>query len=142
MTFLPDVNVWLAIVVQNHPHNPLAATWFNSTVNRLWLCRITELGVLRLLTNSTVMEGAPNTPRQAMNSIEELLSDPRIRFLEEPLGFSQQWRAAAPQTPRGPNYWTDAYLISLCAAVDCTLVTFDRALARNSGPKIRLLLEN
>ena len=39
----------------------------------------------------------------------------------------------------GPNFWTDAYLISLCASTESTLVTFDRALARSKDCRIRLL---
>ncbi len=139
MTCLPDLNVWLALAVDTHPHHAPAKRWFEDNADHLVFCRITEMGLLRLLTNSTVMSGAPLTAAGAWKVLDSLLGDPNIGFLKEPATFGDHWRLTSAAGKIGPNFWTDAYLTSLCAASGCGLVTFDRALAKRKGIEIRLL---
>ncbi len=52
MTYLPDVNVWIALAAERHAHHMRAREWFATLADeRLVFCRITQLGFLRLLTN-------------------------------------------------------------------------------------------
>lgn len=140
MTCLPDLNVWLALVVDGHPHHARARRWLEESGDaRLVFCRVTEMGLLRLLTNRTVMSGAPLTAAAAWKVLDALLGDPRIAFLKEPANFDASWRRNSNAGKIGPHFWTDAYLSSLCAASGCSLVTFDRALARRHGTSVRLL---
>jgi hypothetical protein len=55
--FFPDLNVWLALSVAGHMHNPAAWGWpSRQPANRkLIFSRHTQLGWLGLLTNSRVM---------------------------------------------------------------------------------------
>jgi len=55
--FFPDLNVWLALSVNRHSHNAVAWTWLNRLPDdtRLIFSRYTQLGLLRLLTNTAVM---------------------------------------------------------------------------------------
>jgi hypothetical protein len=56
MIYLPDVNVWIALASDQHIHTASATAWLQSVRNeQVAFCRITELGLLRLLTNVHVM---------------------------------------------------------------------------------------
>ena len=52
MTYLPDVNVWIALAADKHIHHSVARSWFTKVQDeKLAFCRITQLAFLRLLTN-------------------------------------------------------------------------------------------
>ena len=58
-SYLVDINVWLALTWDSHPQHVSASRWYTS-LNRsgdstLLFCRLTMLGLLRLLTNRAVM---------------------------------------------------------------------------------------
>jgi len=139
MNYLPDVNVWIAFAAGHHTHHSVAKRWFDNAADRMVFCRVTELGLFRMLTNTRVMDGNALTADEAWTIRMQFQSDPRIGFAIEPAGFDVHWRRTANPGSIGPNFWTDAYLISLCASTESTLVTFDRALARSKDCRIRLL---
>ncbi len=57
MTYLHDVNVWIALAGERHTHNLVARNWFSNLHDeKLFFCRLTQLGFLRLLTNKHVMQ--------------------------------------------------------------------------------------
>ena len=61
----PDINVWVALTHGAHVHHQVARDWFDSLGAdvRLSFCRLTQLGLLRLLTAEAVMgEEAMNQP--------------------------------------------------------------------------------
>lgn len=89
MTCLLDLNVWLALAVDTHPHHAQAKIWFEKNEDQLVFCRITEMGLLRLLTNSVVMSGAPITAASAWEVLDSLRGDPNIGFLKEPATFGE-----------------------------------------------------
>ena len=140
MTYLPDVNVWIALAIDIHVHNSIANRWVERLGSaELAFCRITEMGLLRLLTNRHVMDGAPLTASEAWKTRDRILGDPRILIVNEREDFAEHWRRTSLAGRVSPNFWTDAYLISLCASTGCTLVTFDRALARQKRCSVLLL---
>jgi len=140
MIYLPDVNVWVAFAIDRHQHHPVAKRWFEEAASDgLAFCRVTELGLLRLLTNSKVMDGAPLSAAEAWGIRDQFGRDHRTFVLQEGEDFIKHWRQTAIAGTVGPNFWTDAYLISLCAATGCTLVTFDRALAKQKKCEVTLL---
>jgi predicted nucleic acid-binding protein len=51
MTCFPDVNVWIALAVGEHIHNRGARKWLDTVEDDVVFCRITQMGLLRLLTN-------------------------------------------------------------------------------------------
>jgi uncharacterized protein len=56
MIYLSDVNVWVAFASDWHVHHPVAKSWLEGLgTEQIAFCRITDLGFLRLLTNSRVM---------------------------------------------------------------------------------------
>jgi predicted nucleic acid-binding protein len=51
MTYLPDVNVWIALAAERRAHHRVARQWFSNVQDeKLVFCRLTQLGFLRLLT--------------------------------------------------------------------------------------------
>ena len=53
---LPDVNVWIALAAEGHIHHVPAREWFAAQPDAsVAFCRITQMGLLRLLTNPNVM---------------------------------------------------------------------------------------
>src|SRR5260370_35616742 len=87
------------------------------------LCRITQMGFLRLLTNSNVMGRAPRTIVQAWETFAQLRADRRLVFAAEPDRVESAWRQLMTQASVGPSSWTDAYLAAFAEAHSYSLVT-------------------
>ena len=87
MIYLPDVNVWVALTSDRHVHHVVAKEWFqNLGSEQVAFCRITELSLLRLLTNHHVMGEDVLQPHLAWQVYDELRADPRVVFLPERVG--------------------------------------------------------
>jgi toxin-antitoxin system PIN domain toxin len=81
MTYLPDVNVWIALVAERSVHHDAARRWFAETEPEvLVFCRITQLGVLRLLTNRHVMQKEVLSPEVAWAAYRDLRKNPADRI--------------------------------------------------------------
>ena len=142
MTFLADVNVWLALSVIDHVHHEQALVWFHEAQDHdIVFCRVTQKGFLRLLTNPRIMGPDVFTASKAWETYDTLLRNAHIGFLPEPAGIEDHWRTQTQGPHSGPNFWTDAYLAAFAAAAELTIVTFDRALGRRKNVVVRLLSE-
>ena len=140
-TFLfPDVNVWLALAHDIHPHHKSAATWERSLPANavLGFCRFTQLGLLRLLTNSAAMQDDVLTQAQAWKAFDALLRLSTARMLEEPRGIESIFRTRSNREEVSTKQWADAYLAAFAEAASLTLVTFDKALATQGNGAILL----
>ena len=75
-----DINVWLALSSREHSHFESAWAWYKrlppSTV--LLFCRITQLGLLRLLTTQSVMGQGTLTQAQAWEAYDRLVERPEV----------------------------------------------------------------
>ena len=61
---LVDANVWLALAVDAHFHHATARAWFEGQPDESCaFCRITQMALLRHLTNAKIM-GAANVLAQ------------------------------------------------------------------------------
>lgn len=128
---LPDVNVWIALAAEGHLHHVLARGWFAAQPDAsVAFCRITQMGLLRLLTNPNVMGRSPRTIPQAWEIFAQLRGDRRLVFATEPNGVEPAWREFMTRPGVGPSSWTDAYLAAFAQAHSYLLVTFDIAFAR------------
>lgn len=127
----PDVNVWLALTCERHVHHNAAKRWFESLDDgaRLFFCRVTQLGLLRLLTTQAVM-GSDEVMSQgaAWQAYDRWLQDDRISFLAEPPALEEAFRAMSRLRRPAPKEWADSYLAAFALVTDLTLVTFDHAL--------------
>jgi uncharacterized protein len=140
MTFFPDVNVWLALVVAEHTHSGAAQNWAQqATSDWIVLNRITQMGLLRMLTNSSVMGRDALTGAAAWLVADELLERENIRLVKEPDGLERNWRDLTPKGRISPNFWTDAYLAAFARTTGFTLVTFDRGFAKHCDIPLKIL---
>ncbi|MGD0497217.1 MAG: TA system VapC family ribonuclease toxin [Bryobacteraceae bacterium] len=141
MTCLPDVNVWIALVVEQHIHHAAARRWFEEAQDdSLAFCRVTQTGFMSLLTNPRVMAEDALTPSRAWQLLDMFYEDSRILFAAEPPGLEASWRVLTKARVPGANFWTDAYLAAFASAAGHTLVTFDRSFHRFDKLKLRWLV--
>lgn len=140
MTYLPDVNIWIALSAGEHVHHRAAATWFDAIENDMVaFCRVTQMGFLRLLTNARVMFADVFTARQAWRWLDQLMHDDRVVFAAEPSGLEQVWRRMTGRHEAGANFWTDTYLAAFGKTSGYTIVTFDRHFEKQEDLAVRLL---
>jgi len=136
-SFFPDLNVWLALSVYGHRHTAEAWNWLNLLPReaRLIFSRYTQVGLLRLLTNQSVMGEQTLTLRKAWAVYDQWLDDPRVEFYPEPRGLDAGFRAAtAPFAGKAASKWVgDCYLLAFARHSHAALATFDKALHDLAG---------
>ena len=129
----PDVNVWLALVWSHHQHSRIAVDGYrNSSPEKLFFCRITQLSLLRLLTTNAVMGEDVVTMRKAWEIYDELYLDTWIQFLEEPAGLDRNLGKLTAKNASSPKLWADAYLAAFGDTAGLRVVTFDAAIRTHS----------
>ena len=133
-SFLVDVSVWIALTYDRHVDHDLVRRWFESSEeDQLSFCRISQLGLLRLLTNSALMGGDVLSQQEAWKIYDRTRGHPRVQFQEEPEGFESQFRKLT-QSPHSRNkHWSDAYLAALALTSDLHVVTLDKTFPRVHG---------
>jgi len=137
---LVDVNVWLALVYEGHVHNPIARRWLNTLDGEHALfCRLTQLGLLRLLTNRKVMGPDVLGQAAAWRIYDNTIEDPRVGFLREPANIDWNLRRLTKASTPSAGIWTDAYLAALSLEANLRLVTMDRGLRSFSGVDVFFL---
>jgi len=121
----------LALSSPDHEHFAKAWQWYNSLdpAEVLCFCRITQLGLLRLLTTQIVMGPGTLSQREAWHAYDRWVSDASAEFLEEPAGLDNIFRSRALGSQASPKEWADAYLGAFAETAQLALVTFDKALA-------------
>lgn len=139
-SLFPDVNVWLALAHEIHPHHPQATEWNQALTGDtvLLFCRFTQLGLLRLLTNPSAMGPDVLTQRNAWSVYDAFIATNRARFIEEPDGIDPLFRQHTDRDEVSSKQWADAYLAAFAEAADLRLVTFDRALAGKTNGSVLL----
>jgi hypothetical protein len=137
---LPDVNIWIALAAEGHVHHVLARDWFTAQPDAsVASCWITQMGLLRLLTNPKVMGRAPRTIVQAWETVAQLRADRRPVFATEPDSVeshganswhSLEWGRAPGRMPTWPLFpRRNSY----------SLVTLDTGFKRWPALKLTLL---
>jgi len=131
----PDTNVWIALTYQGHIHHGRAAEWFSTIPadSRLFFCRFTQLGFLRLLTAKAVMGDELMNQRQAWQTYDLWLQDDRVACLDEPSGLERIFRNLTRLRRPATKDWADSYLCAFASASQLSLVTFDRSLSRKAS---------
>jgi toxin-antitoxin system PIN domain toxin len=134
---LVDVGVWLAAVWGRHAHYPAASEWFNRQADDLVFCRVTQMGLLRLLSNPAIMGGDAVDRSHAWRLFDQLWSDERVLWADEPNELDAVWRAISARDDKSHKLWTDDYLAAFAQASDLTLATLDRKLP-SRYPSVRV----
>ena len=127
--YLLDVNVFLALLSENHIHHRLVTIWFN-TPDLWWcICPFTEAGFLR---NATAPRSGQITMSEATAVLMRMTQTSGYHYL--PIGAD--WRTlCSPFFKRlyGTRQVTDAYLLGLAVQNDLVLVTMDKAITHLAG---------
>ena len=134
----PDINVWLALAVADHPHHQPALAWWNEESSLAGFSRLTQLGLLRLLTTAAAMGSQPLTNDAAWRVYDGFLADSRVRLFPELPALEDLFRSYSNLRQASPKLWVDAYLAAHAAANEAVLVTFDQAFTRY-GAECRIL---
>jgi len=125
----PDLNVWIALLLENHVHRPAARTWWQASDGPIAFTRFTQISLLRLLTTPAAMDGKPLTMEEAWRAYDRLFEDDRVALYPEPAGVEMRFREYASGQTASPQVWADACPLAVSRAAGGTLITFDRALA-------------
>jgi len=133
--FLADVNFLIAILDSRHEHSARAVSWLQNVDERhsIVICRVAQMGALRLLTKQSIMREGVLTGADAWAYINSLFEDDRFVFASEPSGFESSWKAICAWTPKGSSTETAAYLAAFAIADNLSVVTFDRGMNRFPG---------
>jgi toxin-antitoxin system PIN domain toxin len=128
----PDVNVWIALLLENHVHREAARLWWQATDATVAFTRFTQISVLRLLTTAAAMDGKPLSLNEAWRAYDRLFTDERVGLMPEPPEVETRFRQSTRAQTASPKLWADTWLLAFAESAGGILVTFDRALAARS----------
>jgi toxin-antitoxin system PIN domain toxin len=139
---LLDVNVLLALVWPRHESHDAAHAWFAKSGHKAWATNpLTQLGVLRLLTNPVVSQGAVSAVA-ALEAVGEATRHEGHEFWPLNREMTIGLKALAARF-EGHRQWTDAVLLWQATERGGVLVSFDagvRALApQDAGGRVLIL---
>lgn len=113
---LVDVGVWLAAVWGRHVHHPVAADWFGKETDDIVFCRVTQMGLLRLLSNPAIMGDDAIDRSQAWRTYDQLWADERVLWADEPAELDAVWREISARDDKSHKLWIDDYLAAFAQA--------------------------
>lgn len=128
MASLCDVNVLLALCSDRHTHHEVTCRWAEGVAKRheIAVCRVSQLGLLRLLNNPAVMKEEALSTAECWRVYETLMDDERFVFRAEPAGLEAALKQATLPHSFAPKLWQDAYLAAFAVTAKLQLVTFDK----------------
>jgi len=141
MASFVDVNVLLALMHARHPFSERAFSWLETQEGRgsIVICRVVQMGLLRLLTRQAVMREDVINPAAFWRGWDQLMQDDRFVLVPEPARLEQNWRELTTNFPVGQCAETDTYLAAFALAREDTFVTFDRGFERFEGLSVEIL---
>lgn len=126
MKFLLDVNVLVAICVDQHEFHGRVASWMNQSARsdraELMTCAVTELGFLRVLAQAPSYSFAIEHGIELLSRLKSS-KEYRFGFLSDELGIAQ-----LPRWVKGPKQITDGHLAGLAKAHGAVLATLDEGI--------------
>jgi hypothetical protein len=125
---LVDVGVWLAATWGRHARHHIARQWFDEQSDDLLLCRVTQMSLLRLISNPAIMGEDAVTRSEAWRIIDQFWSDNRVLWAEEPDHLEAVFRAISAQNDKSHKLWADDYLAAFAQASGASLATLDTKL--------------
>lgn len=143
MACLADVNFLVALGHGAHQHAARAAAWLGRQTGSpaVALCRVSQMGFLRILTNRSWLQSEVRTAAEAWSAWATILADDRFVFLDEPPGLERGWRELTSGLPSGRSVETDGYLAAFALAADLPVLTFDRAFGSGFDRRFGLRVE-
>jgi hypothetical protein len=135
MPYLADVNFLVALLHARHAKSAKAVAWLQDQEQPgiVALCRVAQMGVLRVLTNPAWLKDEALPAGAVWQAWDHLLTDERFVQVEEPARLEREWRSATASFPRGRCAETDTYLAAFARAGGYRLLTFDRGFRHLEG---------
>jgi len=134
---LVDVNVWVALMSDRHEHHgPARERFVGLPAAGAVFCRVTQMGLLRLLTNARAMGEDVLSSGEAWEKYVALRRDWRVTFASEPAGIEEGWIGLMRGVTAGAS-WTDAYLAAFGRGHGYPLVSFDSGFQRWANAGVR-----
>jgi uncharacterized protein len=138
-SIFPDLNVWLALNVEQHRDYEETSRWYESLDGTpLLFCRITQLGLLRLLTTPAVMGKEVLTNGEALRIYQAWILKGTAILFPDPATFDVEFAKFGNTPQSSPKLWADAYLSAFAVSGSLSLITRDRALAARTANSILL----
>ncbi|HVJ28461.1 MAG TPA: TA system VapC family ribonuclease toxin [Vicinamibacterales bacterium] len=123
---LLDVNVLVALFNPDHIHHDAAHDWFSEARLHGWAtCPLTELGLVRILSNPAYWPGAERCAVVA-DRLRQFCASGHHQFWRDSLSLSDEtfnWPLV-----KGHRQVTDIYLLGLAVKRGGALATFDRTI--------------
>jgi toxin-antitoxin system PIN domain toxin len=127
--YLLDVNVFVALLSENHIHHRLVTEWFNTPGLRWAICPFTEAGFLR---NATAARAGQITMSEATAVLARMAQEPGYRYVP----IAADWPTLCSPFFRrlyGTKQVTDAYLLGVAVREGLVLVTMDKGIVHLAG---------
>lgn len=122
MISLLDVNVLIALMVQDHPFHTTATAFFKQVLVDGWAtCPLTENAVLRIIAGPAI-PGPARTTMEIREHFQQYLAMPGHQFWPDDVSLADSRRFPTLPHPKG---LTDTYLLGLAINHGGQLVTFD-----------------
>jgi len=144
VTWLPDVNVLVALAWPQHVAHLVATRWFEESADDGWsTCPITEAGFMRISATERVV-GVAVRPRESRAMLLAARSVGKFTWLSDDVDLVASDAFPADRLV-GHRQVTDAHLLALCRVHGATLVTLDKGLVTLArglpGVEVRLLTD-
>ncbi|QLQ09070.1 MAG: PIN domain-containing protein [Nocardioidaceae bacterium] len=124
---LLDVGVGFAAMLESHVHHSAALRLVDEAEERsLGVCRVTQLGWLRLLSNPVTAGSAVLSRIDAWEAVDAVLEDSRVVYLEEPPGTGERFRKLSAANDQSHKLWTDDYLAAFALTGGHAFATLDK----------------
>ncbi len=123
-----------------HPHHAIAIAWGESLdpQSSFYFCRLSQLSLLRLLTNTSATGADVATQAEAWRIYDLFYENSRTFFAEEPKALESALRSRTMKGESFTKEWADAYLAAFAELAGLRLITFDKALAARTKGSILL----
>ncbi|HXO29960.1 MAG TPA: TA system VapC family ribonuclease toxin [Thermoanaerobaculia bacterium] len=140
MGYLADVNFLIALLHARHSLSERAVAWLGrqEQAGSILLCRVAQMGVLRILTNPTWLKGEVLSAAAVWDAWDLLLTDDRFTSIQEPAGIESEWRLVTRDFAPGRHVGTDTYLAAFARAGGYSLLTFDRGFHQFEGLEVEI----
>lgn len=141
MDSLVDVNLLLAILHERHIFSARALAWLDEKegVASVRICRVVQMGVLRILTRHSIMKEDVLAPKEFWSGWSTLMTDSRFAMQPESSGLESTWHELTCGLPKGQCAETDAYLAAFAQSTGLSVATFDKGFQRYPGLDLELL---
>jgi uncharacterized protein len=141
MRALADVSWLLPLCYGGHEHHEPARRWLDALPEdgEVVVCRLAQMGLLRLLSNPAVMGADVCNTDMAWKLNDRLFGDPRFIEEAEPPALESELRRLTKGFPYSPKLWQDAYFAAFAVAADLPLVTFDQGFRKFQRLKSAIL---